>query len=168
MSKKMKILVFGSFLLNVLLVGFILGGLYHRFGGPDFTGRHDFMGRQSRELASKLPDEKATLFFKTLEEVRLENREAHKQIREARERAMKIMAAPVFDEAFYCAEVAKLQELRSQMKRRFADATIELARRFGPEDRKALAQYLRSARKPFREAGPQLRGHGPSPVEGHQ
>lgn len=168
MSKKMKILVFSSLLLNVLLVGFILGGLYHRFGGPDFVGRHDFIGRQGREFASKLPDEKARLFFKTLEDVRLENRKAHKQIREAREQAMRILAAPVFDEAAYRAEVSRLQELRSQMKRRFADATIELARHFGPEDRKALAQHLRHAQKPFREAGPQRRGHGPSPVEGHQ
>jgi uncharacterized membrane protein len=168
MSKKMKALVFSSLLLNVMLVGFILGGLYHRFDGPDFAGRHNFIGRQGRELASKLPDEKARLFFKTLEEVRLENREAHKQIREARERAMKILAAPVFDEAAYRAEVARLQELRSRMKRRFADATIELARHFGPEDRKALAQHLRRVQKPFREGGHQRREFGRTPVEGLQ
>lgn len=166
MSKKIKILVFSSLLLNVLLVGFILGDLSHRVGGHHVIGRHDFVGRQDRELASKLPEDKAALFFKTLEKVRLENRDVHKQIREARKQAMKILVAPVFDEAAYRVEVAKLQELRSQVKRRFADATIELARRFGPEDRKALAQHLRRAQKPFRKAKPprgQIPPHGEEP-----
>ncbi|OPL15363.1 MAG: hypothetical protein AVO38_10865 [delta proteobacterium ML8_D] len=168
MSKKMQILVLSSLLLNVLLVGFLMGDLYHRFAGPDFVGRHDFIDRRSRDFVSKLTDEKATLFFETLEEVRLENHAAHKQIREAREQAMKILAAPFFDEAAYRAELKKLQQLRSQMKQRFADATIKLARQFGPEDRKLLAQHLRRAQKPFREDGPQRRGLGHPAVEGVQ
>jgi uncharacterized membrane protein len=117
-------------------------------------GRHDFVGRQDRELASKLPEDKAALFFKTLEKVRMENRDAHKKIREARKQAMKILVAPVFDETAYRVEVAKLQELHSLIKRRFADATIELAKRFSLQDRKALAQHLRRAQKPFRKAKP--------------
>ena len=137
MSKKMKILILGSLLLNVLLIGVILGDLSHRLRREHFVGRH------ARELASKLPEDKAELFLETVERVHLHNKDVHKQIREARKRAMKILAAPEFDEAAYQIEVEKLRELRGLMKQRLADATIELARQFDQEERRALAQHLR-------------------------
>jgi hypothetical protein len=39
------------------------------------------------------------------------------------------------------------------MKRRLADATIELARQFNQEERSALAQYLRRFKRNSRDSG---------------
>lgn len=137
MSKKMKVLVIGSLLLNVLLVGVIIGDMSHRLREEPYFGRH------AREFSSKLPEDKAALFLETVEKVHLNNRDVHKQIREARRRAMKILTSPEFDEAAYRGQVKKLHELRGLMKRRLADATIELARQFNQQERRALAAHLR-------------------------
>jgi uncharacterized membrane protein len=137
MSKKMKILIFSSFLLNVLLVGAVIGDVSHRF-------HKEYSVRKSvKEFASKLPEDKAALFLETVERVHLNNRDAYNQIREARKEAMKLLSEPEFDEAAYRLQVEKIHELRSLMKRRLAEATIELARQFSQEERKGLAEHLR-------------------------
>lgn len=136
MSKKMKMMVIGSLLLNALLIGVIIGNWSHRFGREHFIGRH-------AELISKLPQEKAELFLKTVERVHLNNRNIYHRIREARKEAMRILAAPEFDEAAYRLELKKLHELGDLMMQGLANATIELAREFGQEERKILAQHLR-------------------------
>ncbi len=141
MNKKMKALIISSLLLNVLLLGLILGDVSHRFHKEHF-GRRD-----SSELASTLPKEKAKLFSETVDRVRGENRHVFKQIREAREDAMRILDAPEFDETAYRLQVEKLHKLRRLMKQRFADATIELARQFNQEERHALAKHLRHSRR---------------------
>ncbi|MFC1812403.1 periplasmic heavy metal sensor [Thermodesulfobacteriota bacterium] len=138
MSKKMKILIFSSLLLNVLLVGVVIGDVSHRFH------IEHFVQKSVKEFASKLPGDKAALFLETVERVHLNNRDAYDQIREAREEAMSLLSAPEFDEPGYRLQVEKLHELRSLMKRRLADATTELARQFSQEERKALAQHLRN------------------------
>lgn len=144
MSKKMKVLIIGSLLLNVLFVGVIIGNM------SDCLLRERFWGRHAREIGSKLSKDKAKLFLDTVERVHLNNRDLHKQIRETRERAMKILTAREFDEAAYQIEVDKLHKLRGLMMRRFADATIELTRQFNRKERRVLAQYLRRPERPPR------------------
>ena len=155
MSKKMKVLIIGSLLLNVLLVGMIIGDMSHRWQ------REPYFGRRARELASNLPEDEAGLILKTVERVHRNNRDVHKQIREARKRAMRILTAHDFDEAAYQIEVQKLQELRGLMMRRLANATIELARRFDQEERRVLAQYLRRPPRPPRDVEASRDSRGP-------
>ena len=137
MSKKMKILIFSSLLLNVLLTGVVIGDVSHRFH------KEYFVRKSVEEFASKLPGDKAALLLETVERVHLNNRDAYNQIRETREEAMKLLSADEFDEAAYRLQVEKIHKLRSLMKRRLADATIELAKQFSQEERRALAQHLR-------------------------
>ena len=145
MSKKMKVLMIGSLLLNVLLVGIIIGDMSHRFRKKPPIGKH------ARELASKLPEDKEALILKTLERMHLNNRNVRKQIREARERAMKVMTAHDFDETAYQTQVEKLHKLRGLMMQRLATVTMELATQFNQQERKALAQYLRRPPRPPRD-----------------
>jgi len=137
MNKKIKILIFSSLLLNVLLAGVVIGDMSHRFH------KEYFVRKSVKEFASKLPADKAALFLETVERVHLNNQDAYNQIREARKEAMRLLSAPEFDESAYRLQVEKIHELRSLMKRRLADATIELAKQFNQKERKALAQHLR-------------------------
>jgi uncharacterized membrane protein len=137
MSKKIKILIFSSLLLNVLLAGVVIGDVSHRFY------KEYFVRKSVKEFASKLPGNKAALFLETVKKVHLNNRNAYNQIREARKEAIKLLSAPEFDEPAYRFQVEKIHELRSLMKRRLADATIELARQFSQKERSALAQHLK-------------------------
>jgi uncharacterized membrane protein len=157
-SKKTTMLIIGSLLLNVLLVGAIIGNISHRIDGKRFMRRH------GREFAVKLPPDKQELFFTTMERVNRENRGIHRQMREARQRVLLILTAPEFDEAAYQREVEKLDQLRNRMMRRLEDATRELAKQFDQEERKALADHLRNPlptpeQEPPRRKGPaQWRG----------
>ncbi len=146
MSKKMKFLIFGSLLLNVLLGGMVIGDVSHRF-------HKEYVVRNSvQEFASKLPGDKAALFLETVERVHLNNRDAYHQIREARKEAIKLLSATEFDESAYRLQVEKIHKLRSLMKRRLSDATIELARQFSQKDRRALAQHLRHFKRHSRDS----------------
>ena len=137
MSKTIKILIFSSLVLNILLIGFIIGNVSHRLL------REDSHRKKSPELAVKLSPDKERLFINTMEKVHVENRNIHKQIREARERIFSILTAPQFDEASYQSEVEKLHELRGLMMQRLSNATKELAKQFNQEERKSLAEHLR-------------------------
>jgi uncharacterized membrane protein len=157
-SKKMTMLIIGSLLLNVLLIGVIIGNISHRVDGKRFVRRH------GREFAIKLPPAKQELFFTTMERVNKENRGIHRQMREARQRILLILTAPEFDEAAYQQEVEKLDQLRTRMMRRLEDATRELAKQLDQEERKALADHLRTPR-PSPEQGP-ARRKGPAQWRG--
>ena len=148
MSKKIKILIFSSLLLNVLLAGVVIGDVSHRFH------KEYFVRKSVKEFASKLPGDKAALFLETVKRVHLNNQDAYNQIREARKEAMKLLSASEFDEAAYRLQVEKIHELRSLMKRRLADATIELARQFSQKERSALAQHLKHFTRHSRDSSP--------------
>ncbi len=142
MSKKMKTLIVVSLLLNVLLVGIIIGHALHRFGGKHFFRRY------GAELTVRLPADKEKLFFETMKQVHMENKDIRKQIRETREKAISILTAPEFDETAYQIEAEKLHELRGRMMQQLAGATKELAAHFNQEERKALAKHLRRPPRP--------------------
>jgi uncharacterized membrane protein len=156
MSKKMKILILCSLLLNVLLIGFFIGHASHRLG------RGHFMKRHLPEFAMKLPEDKRTLFSDTMKKVHLENREIHKKIQETRERALKILTAPEFDETAYQVHVDEVHQLRGMMMQRLADAAKELAEHFNQEERKALAEHLRHPPR-FSPSGGRRHHFGPPP-----
>jgi uncharacterized membrane protein len=99
MSNKVKILILVSVLVNVLLIGVVIGHVSHRFGRMGFARRH------MTELAAKLPAEKERLLSQTLDRVHRENRKIHREIRNTRAKAISILTAPDFDEAAYQAEV---------------------------------------------------------------
>jgi uncharacterized membrane protein len=137
MSRKIKILMLGSLFLNILLIGASIGHISHSLG-------RDYFDREPKpKFTAQLPRDKEKLFFEAMEKARLENKDIYRQIRETREKAIAILTAPEFDEEAYRREVEKLHELRSQMKQRFANTTIELAKQFNQAERKALAEYLR-------------------------
>jgi uncharacterized membrane protein len=142
MSKTTRILIISSLILNVFLIGIIIGGM------SDRMFRKDFPGREPPDLGLKLPPDKEKLFSDMMEKVFRENDDIRKQIDEARERVLSILSAPEFDEATYYAEIEKLEKLHSAMMQRLADATKELAKQFNREERKVLAEHLRQPPPP--------------------
>jgi uncharacterized membrane protein len=154
MGKRIKILISISLLLNVLLIGIVIGNISHRLFREDFPPRHPL------ELTGKLSPDKEKLFLDMRERVDQENRKVRQQIDEARERVLSILGAPDFDENAYQAEAAKLDKLHGLMMQRFADATKELAKKFNRAERKVLAEYLRQPPPPPPHKG------GPPPKPG--
>lgn len=160
MSTKIMVLVVGSLLLNVLLIGFIAGNMSQRWGD------RGFLRGEPAAFVGVLPAEKENLFLSTMKDVRKGSRQLHREIRTTRENALKILSAPVFDETAYRAEVAKLHDLRGRMMQGLEEATITLAKQFGCEERKALAAHLQCPPGHRGGRGPVGRHHpGPPPPE---
>ena len=158
MSKKVKIFLAVSVLLNFLLIGLVMGHISHR-------GRAGkIMERRVRRLASHLPPAKKTLFLDTLRKVYEGNRDVYEEIRASRRRIVKVMSDPEFDEDAYQAEVDKIHELRGRMMKHLSDATKDLAKKFSPEERKALADHLLHPPRPM--FGKKALHHGPLPPPG--
>jgi uncharacterized membrane protein len=160
MGKTVKILISSSLLLNVLLIGVIIGSISNRLF------REDFPKRRPPDLAQRLPPDKEKLFMDILERVHLENREVHRQIEKTREKVLGILSAPEFDGAAYQAETAKLDELHGHMMQRFGHATKELAKQLNQEERRALAEFLRHPPPPPHELGPPTKAGPPPHREG--
>ena len=160
MSKTIRILIIGSLILNVLLIGIIVGSMSNRLFKEDFPRRHP------PPLTVNLPPDKEKLFSDTMEKAFRENDHIRKQMDEARERLLSILSASEFDEAAYQVETAKLERLRSVMMQRFADATKELAKKFNQEERKTLAEHLRQPPPPPHRVGPPPNAGPPPHPEG--
>jgi uncharacterized membrane protein len=140
MSKKVKILVVASVVLNVLLAGVIIGHVAQMNRWSAF--------RNDRALAAKLPPEKYNRFTEVMGGARAECKQIRRQIRETRKLTLGILMAPKFDEPSFQREVEKLRELRGQVSDRMAGATLQLAREFDPEERKLLGRYLERPPRP--------------------
>jgi uncharacterized membrane protein len=145
MSKNIKILIVCLLVLNILLIGFVIGDVSHRF----FKG--DSFRKKSPELSVKLSPEKEKLFLDTMEKVRLENRGIRNQMKETREKIFSILIAPEFNEIAYESEAKKLHELRGLMMQQLSNAMKELAKQFNQEERKALTVYLKDSARSRRD-----------------
>lgn len=136
MSKKMKVIIICSLVLNVLLMSIIVGDVSRRLS------KDELIKKQASELKAKLPEDKRKLFDEVMGKLYSDSGDTFKQIREARENALKALSAPEFDEAAYQKEVEKLHKLRRIMKQRLADAAKELAHQFNRKERKILADFF--------------------------
>lgn len=138
MSRKVKILVVASVVLNVLLAGVIIGHMTQ-------MGRWSAF-KKDRSLEAKLPPEKFKLFTEVMGGAKSECKQIRKQIRETRAQTLSILTASEFDEESFQREVDKLHELRGQVTDRVAEATLVLARQFSPEERQLLGEYIERSR----------------------
>lgn len=133
-----------SILLNILLVGVIIGDASHKM-----SRRAPFTSLEE-ELSARLPEDRKAVVEKTIKSVSSESRELRKQIKDSREKALSALTDPEFDEASFEKEIKQLHDLRLLKMRRMADATKELAGQLNQEERRILAKTL-GHRPPRRE-----------------
>jgi uncharacterized membrane protein len=144
MTRKFKIAFLVSLVLNVLLVGVILGHLPR--GLDARTARH---GR-FEEALQKLPEPAQSRLRGHFAEIRAVADELRKDADTSRAQALRVLSAEPFDEAGYDREVRKMEELRSEMFRRIGARIKQAAKELSPEERRMLAELLR---RPPRPAG---------------
>jgi Spy/CpxP family protein refolding chaperone len=136
MSRGVRIVLALSLLANVLLVGFLIGGLPHRFGRESREQRLENVLRQ-------LPPAAQAQFRERMEHDRASDDARREEIRTARERTIAILLAEPFDAAAYDAEVAKIDELRGQGSREMAMTVKDVAAGLNLEQRRILAELLK-------------------------
>jgi uncharacterized membrane protein len=135
MNRTIKLTFVASLILNVLLVGVLLGRL----------PREVTFGRQQRmERALKdVPEPAQTRLREKFKQLRAGSEALRKQIVVAREETIRVLGADPFDEAAYDRQVSKIDDLQLQMFKKMGQVVKEIAKELSPEERRLFAQVLR-------------------------
>ena len=157
MSRNIKILLTVSIVLNVLLLG-ILIGLF----SDDFRD-HKKMRADMHRSIDKLPKDKAKLVNKAMRSLHKETRKTRKQVKKTRNNINEILSAPVFDENAYNTEIENLQKLQSEIMEKFSSVTKDLALQLEQDERKVIAELLKKRTFKHRKHGSE---HGEKPPPG--
>jgi len=142
MSKTLKGVFLASLLVNILLVGVLLGELPHR------AERCEVRQDKKEKTLGQLPEPAQTRVREEMERLRQDNEPIRERIREAREEAIHILTTEPFDSAAYDRQVAQIGELRGQMAKHMAEVVKEIAKDLPPEQRGVLAGMLRRPPSP--------------------
>ena len=142
MNAKLKFAFLASLLVNVFLIGVLLGELPRRF--DDRVSREDRM----EKAIEKLPEPLRARFRGKMERMREGSEQIRDQIQEAREEAIRILIAEPFDGTAYDRQVSKIHELYGQRSQRMAEIVKEVAKDLPPEQRQVLAEVLRRPPSP--------------------
>ncbi|MBL4798869.1 MAG: periplasmic heavy metal sensor [Oleispira sp.] len=139
MNKKMKIFISTSVLLNVLLVGVVVGGI---------SKSHFIHGYQPErmerlaEILAVLPAEKSKEF-----ELRISNMKALKRadkvsMKSARKNVMQVFTQEPFDKMAYQQAVQGLNKLHQQQMEKRVNLMADMAQYLSPKERKQLSHFL--------------------------
>jgi len=144
MTKALKLAFLASLVLNLLLLGVILGQVPR---GLEATPT-----RQSRmeEALKKVPEPTQSRFREKFAQIRAVNDPLRQQIDEARAETLRLLAAERFDETAYDRQVSKIEELRGEMFKRMGQDFKQTAKEFSLEERRMLADVLRRPPPPPR------------------
>jgi uncharacterized membrane protein len=137
MNAKLKFAFLMSLVVNVFLVGVLLGELPRRFD--------EGMSREERmaKATEALPESLRTQFREKMDRMREGSEPLREQIRVAREEAIRILIEEPFDGTAYDRQVRKIHELHGQRSQRMADLVKEVAKDLPPAQRQVLAEVLR-------------------------
>jgi uncharacterized membrane protein len=142
MTKTVKIVFLASVVLNLLLLGIILG---HAPRGLDARAT-----RQQRfdDAMKKIPEPAQSRLRNHFTELRAAADPLRQQLDEARAEALRVLSAESFDELAYDREVNKIEELRAKMFERMGQLIKQTAKELAPDERRMLADMLRRPPRP--------------------
>lgn len=137
MTKRIKLAFVASLVVNLLLLGVILGKVPRAFDAPPT--------RQQRmeESLNKLPEPVQTRIRETFAQIRTAGDPVRQEIDQARAEALTILSAEPFDEAAYDRQINQIDELRAEMFKRMGQVIKQTAKELAPEERRMLADLLR-------------------------
>ncbi len=137
MSKAAKLIFVASLVLNLLLLGVILGQVPRASAPPP--------GRQQRmeEALKKLPEPVQSRFREKFAEIRAAGEPQRRQIDEARAETLRLLSTEPFDEVAYDRQVGRIEELRADMFKSMGQLIKQTAKELSSEERRMLAEILR-------------------------
>jgi uncharacterized membrane protein len=138
MSRRfLQLILLASLLANVLLLGFLLGGLPHRLD------RGESREARLERVLAQLPAPAQREFRAQMERNRADDDARREQIRAAREKTIEILLAEPFDAEAYDREVDRIDALRGQGAREMAATVKDVAKDLNLEQRRILAELLK-------------------------
>ena len=138
MTKTVKLAFLASLVLNLLLLGFILGQV-PRGIETTATSRH----QRLEEKLKTLPEPAQSRFREAFAQIRASAEPLREQINEVRSETLRVLSAEPFDEAVYDQQMSKIEELRREMFQQIGKNMKQTAKQATPEERRLLAELLR-------------------------
>lgn len=136
MARKLTWLLIGSGLLNVLLIGVLLGtGFSARFRHRPHHPPHPLHFEGLSPASERLLDN-------TMEAVHDKNQALRSEFRQTQAAIFQALAAPQFDREVYLSRIQKLHNLHGQRVFNLAEALADVAPQLSPQERASLARQL--------------------------
>jgi uncharacterized membrane protein len=137
MNRAAKMTFVGSIILNVLLLGFVLGQSPQRFD------RGAMRQQRVEQVIKDLPEASQKRLRERFQQLRGTAEPFFEQMRKAQDDALQILGAESFDEAALDRQEAKIHELRAEMSKKLSQSVKLAVQDLGPEERRRFAQMLR-------------------------
>ncbi|RDU95998.1 periplasmic heavy metal sensor [Trinickia dinghuensis] len=146
-TRAIKALCVGSIVLNVFLVGAIVGGTYRWFtaerGLPAAVKTKGGAPQALRFAAQDLSPERQRQFLDALKQARRDGRPLAQQAREGRRDVLRLVGAPQFDRQSLDDALASTRDADRALRERVETAVADFVATLTPAERATFAQSLR-------------------------
>ncbi|MFC6313857.1 periplasmic heavy metal sensor [Paraburkholderia dipogonis] len=160
-GRSWKVVLVASLVLNVFLVGAIVGGAYQWFAARGATAPVLAQQRALRFAAQTLSAERQKAFIDGLKDARRDGRQYAREGREGRREVLRLLAAPQFDRAALDAALERTREADSHLRAQVEGSVADFAATLSPEERVQFADSLK-LRGQWREPVPALNAKKPA------
>jgi uncharacterized membrane protein len=137
MNRAAKMTFVGSIILNVLLLGFVVGQSPRRFD------RNALRQQRMEQVIKDLPEASQQRLRERFQQLRGTADPLFEQMRKAQDDAIQLLGAESFDEAALDRQEAKINDLRAQMSKQLSQSVKSAIKDLSPEERRHFAQMLR-------------------------
>jgi uncharacterized membrane protein len=144
-SRKMLVVLVGSLALNLIVIGLVAGAAW-RIHGMHWAGRGvtpNLLG-----YASTLPTDRRKALWNSTAEKRQHMRPLRRDLRKAREEAIKALTAEPFDKQRFAAAQTHLLQVDQQAREAVYALYAEIATQMTPEERRAFLHW-RAEQRPW-------------------
>jgi uncharacterized membrane protein len=136
MSQKTKLAFIASIVLNMLLVGVLLGQSPRRFD-------RGAMREQRMEQAIKdLPATSQTRLRERFQQLRATAEPLFREMRRVKDESVRLLAVEPFDEAAFDGQQAKINKMRADMTKKLSEEVKKAVKDLTPEERRQFAALL--------------------------
>ncbi|MGH7929336.1 MAG: periplasmic heavy metal sensor [Candidatus Binatia bacterium] len=142
MTKTAKLAFLASLVLNLLLLGIILGQV------PRGLDTRPTRQQRMEAALKKLPEPAQSHLREKFSEIRATADPLRRQADVARAETIRLLSTEPFDETAYDRQVNKIEELRAEMFSRMGQVIKQTAKELSPEERRMLAEVLRRPQPP--------------------
>jgi uncharacterized membrane protein len=137
MNRAAKMTFVGSIILNVLLLGFVVGQSPRRFD------RSAMRQQRMEQVIKDLPEASQQRLRERFQQLRGTAEPLFEQMRKAQDEAVQVLGAESFDEAALDRQEVKINELRAKMSKQLSQSVKLAIKDLSPEERRRFAQMLR-------------------------
>jgi uncharacterized membrane protein len=137
MSRKTKLAFLASIVLNVLLIGVLLGQTPRRFD------RGALREQRMEQALKDLPQASQTRVRERFLQLRATAEPLFAELRQAQDETARLLGAEAFDESAFDQQESKINELRADMTKKLSHVVKNAIKDLTPEERQRFAELLR-------------------------